>query len=52
MTPKMKSPSEAENKAKAFVQKKHFRTQQILFNSVQNKDNTWLMKGELNLHLS
>jgi hypothetical protein len=43
----MSSIETVENKARAFIEKKHSGTQQIFFKSVQKNGSMWLIEGEV-----
>jgi len=43
----IKGPSEAEARAREFIEERHFRVRQVLFRSVQREEDVWLLEGEV-----
>lgn len=43
----IKGPSEAEARAREFIEERHFRVKQVLFRRVRKERNAWLLDGEV-----
>lgn len=43
----IRGPAEAEDRAKKFIDDRHYKVRQVLFRTVQKEGEVWLLEGEV-----